>query len=313
MKSRLTFSKFSTILLSAIVMGTSCQKSAVTGASTSANAANTQKLNATNNALNASGSDDENFDMIMDDGSYADVSDNVSNAVASSLSNATAQTGKIITYSPSKDVYPHTKTIDYGSGWTSADGGTRSGKILVTYYAPKTEAEGKYTSTTYDNYYVNGVQIQGSIQVNKIKNGTGQTVYLSIGHKTLSTADGDIKDFNINSKRTLIDFQGGIQNAYEIDQQTEGSEIYNGVESNHFKTYTDDSNPIIKLIHYKCRVQGGLIAQAHLTHVEKGNPNDLDEYLDYGNGTSDNIATLSINGGDAETVLLPMQFWPLQL
>jgi len=309
MKSKLTFSKISTILLSAIVMGTSCQKSAVTGTSSSNNAANTQKLNATNTALDAAGSDDENFDMVMGYGSYADASDDVSNAVANSMSNATVETGRIITYSPSKDVYPHTKIIDYGAGWTDA-GITRSGKVVITYYAPKAEAEGKFTYTTYDNFYVNGVQHQGNVQVNKVQNGNGQTVYLSIVHKTLSTADGDIKDFNSTSKRTLIDFQGGIQNAYQIDQETTGSETYDGIESNHFKSYTDDANPIIKMIGYKFRVQGGLISEIHLAH---SNPNNLDEYLDYGNGALDNSATLSINGSDAQTVLLPLQFWPLRL
>jgi hypothetical protein len=310
MKSKLTFSKFSTILLSTIVMGTSCQKSAITGTSSSGNAANTQKLNATNNVLDASTNDDENFDMVMGYDSYADISDNASNAVANSLSNAAVQTGRVITYSPSADVYPHTKTIDYGTGWTNAGGGTRSGKVIITYYAPKSEAKGNFTYTTYDNYFVNGVQHEGSVQVNKVQNGSGQTVYLNIVHKTLSTADGDIKDFNTTSKRTLIDFQGGTQNAYQIDEETSGSETYNGIEANHFKASTDAANPIIKVIKYKYRVQGGLVAQIHVTN---SSPNNLDEYLDYGNGTADNIATLSINGGVAETVSLPMQFWPLQL
>ncbi len=309
MKSKLTFSKFSTILLSAIVMGTSCQKSAVSGTSSSNSSANTQKLDATNNVSDAAASDDENFDMVMGYGSYADVSNNASNAVANSLSNAIVQTGRIITYSPSKDVYPHTKIIDYGAGWTDA-GVTRSGKVVIIFYAPKAEVEGKFTYTTYDNYYVNGVLHQGSVQVNKVQNGTGQTVYLSIAHKTLSNANGDVKDYNATSKRTLIDFQGGIQNAYQIDQQITGNETSDGVESNHFKAYTDDANPIIKRIDYKYRVQGALVSQIHLLN---SSPNNLNEYLDYGNGALDNIATLSINGGDAETVLLPMQFWPLRL
>jgi hypothetical protein len=313
MKPKLSFSKLPTILLSAIIMCTACQKSAVKGVSSSDNAAKNEKMNATNNALEASGSDDENFDMIMGYDSYADVSEFASNATANTLSNAKTKTGKIVTYSPSKDVYPHTKTIDYGAGWTDADGVTYSGKIIIIYFDPKADAEGKFTYTTYDNYYVNAVQHQGNVQVNKIQNGNGQTVFLNIVNKTLSTADGDVKDYHTTSKWTLIDFQGGTQNAYEIDQKTTGSETYNGVESNNFKIYSDDANPVIKLINYKRRVQGGSVAQIHLVHVEKGDPNDLDEYLDYGNGERDNIATLSVNGSEPEIVLLPLQFWPLKL
>ena len=148
-----------------------------------------------------------------------------------------------------------------------------------------------------------------SIQINKIKNGTGKDVYLHTIHKTISDAAGNLKDYNSNAKWTVIDWKGGTNNAYEIEAHTEGNETYNGIEANNFKTDVDENNPVIKP--FDCRrVQGGLTAEIHLA---KGKIKDLVEYIDYGNGECDDIATLSINGGPAQVVTLPLRFWPLNL
>src|SRR6478735_4824579 len=159
MKPNLTFSKFAAfpvaIALAVIIIGTSCQKSSVAEKQSSDNSLNQQKLDLTNMLIEASGSDEENFDMVMEDNEYAEAS-NVSNAKVA---------GKTVTYSPSKDVYPHTKTIDFGAGITNGNSVTKSGKIIITYYDAAADAQGKYSVTTYNNYYVNGAHIEGSIQI----------------------------------------------------------------------------------------------------------------------------------------------------
>ena len=157
-----------------------------------------------------------------------------------------------------------------------------------------------------------GIHIEGSAQVNKIKNGSDQDVYMHIIHRIISDADGNTKDYNVNATWTVINWNGGTNNAYEISEQVGGNETYNGIESNHFKTDVDNANPVIKPFTCK-RVQGGVIANIHLTNAAPGEPNDLEEYLDYGNGDCDNIGTLSINGSEPETVTLPLYFWPLNL
>jgi len=57
-------------------------------------------------------------------------------------------------------------------------------------------------------------------------------------------------------------------------------------------------------------VKGGMIASIHLSN---GDPSELNEYLDYGNGDYDNMGTLSINGDEPQAVSLPLRFWPLNL
>ena len=193
-----------------------------------------------------------------------------------------------------------------------AKGVTRSGKVIITYYDAAEEAAGKYTFTEYENYYVDNIHIEGTIQINKIKNGTGQDVYLTTSHKTISDANGNIKDYSANAKWTVISWQDGTDNAYEITGHTIGNETYNGIEANNFKTDIDENNPVIKPFTCK-RVQGGVIAEINLGKVAKDQPNKLEEYLDYGTGDCDDIATLSVNGGESVVVTLPLRFWPLNL
>jgi hypothetical protein len=294
MKSNLTPLKVSllpaAVVLATIILGSSCQKSDKQVSSVSLPQ---QKLVVTNSTVDATNDDEENFDLVMEDQNIPG-SANVSDAVAG---------GRTITYSPSKDVYPHTKTIDYGTGFRNGIATKKSGKVIITYFDPKADASGKFAVTTYDNYYSNGVHIEGSIQVNKIKNGSGQQVYLHLIDKTMTDANGNVKSFKCNSKWTVIDWQGGSQNAYQKDEHATGTETDNGIES-HFVIDTDSGNLIIKPFDCK-RVQGALIATINL-----GKGTKLDEVLDYGNGVCDDIATLTVNGVSSQ-VTLPLNFWPL--
>jgi hypothetical protein len=307
-RSNLKFpSVIMSILLLIVLIGTSCQKSGSDAKSSSGNTVNEQKLDATNNIVEATTSDEENFDMVMGNGEYADVS----NAVSNTLSNANVS-GKTITYFPSKNVYPYWKTIDY-TNFTNANNDILNGKVIIKFFAP---GEDTLTFTTYENYHVNSILVDNSssITVLKIKNGAGQDldVYKHNIYKKMSdTANGNMKEYTVNSKWTEINWQGGT--AYEIAGHTEGRQTYNGIEAQNFKTDIDESNPVIKPSTCRYRVQGIIIAEINLAKVAKDQPNNLEEYLDYGNGDCDNEATLSINGGEPVVVTLPLRFWPLNL
>jgi hypothetical protein len=47
--------------------------------------------------------------------------------------------------------------------------------------------------------------------------------------------------------------------------------------------------------------------------VKTGPPTKLEEYLDFGKGECDYLATLSVNGSAPQQVTLPIRFWPLNL
>ena len=137
MKPNLTLSKFSLLpivtVLGVIIIGISCQKSSVTEKQ-SDNSLNQQKLNITNSLIEASTSDEDNFNMVMENDESMDAL-NVSNAKVA---------GKTVTFSPSKHVYPHTKTIDYGAGFTDSQSGPHwSGAAAGDYRKHATAASGE--------------------------------------------------------------------------------------------------------------------------------------------------------------------------
>jgi len=307
LKKGVTFFKFAAVIsmLTLISLYTiSCTKSDKKTLSES-NAANKQKMEITNSVIEVSNSDDEHFDMASESGEFADAA---LNAVASTLS------GKVkVTYYPAKNVYPYTKTIDYGTGYTNSVGVTRSGKIIITYYNAAVDPEHRYSYTTYDNYYVNNIHVEGSVAMSKTNNRAGQVVYLDSIVKTISDTKGNVKSSNGYIERTLIDWQGGTANAYQIIQHVVGKQTYNGLEAHNFRSDVNRTNPVIRPIGCAWRAKGGLIANIIVANPAKGQPSKLDEYLDYGNGECDNVATLSINGSEPQVVTLPLQFWPLNL
>lgn len=251
----------------------------------------TQNINATNNAVMSSEAEEENFEMVMGTGEFVKGSG-----------------CQVITYSPSPNVYPHTKTIDYGTRCVGSDGVTiRKGKIHIEYYDSEKEANGRYSLTTYDNYYVDDIKIEGTIKVNKVKNGKNADVYKHITSKTLTDSKGNFKEFNANTDWTLITWEGIQDNAYEITGKSVGKEMYNGVEVNNFQTEIDTKNLAIKPVNCAFRVQGGLKAEINIT----GKTKKFNEYLDYGKGKCDKYATLSINSKEPVPVTLPLRFWPL--
>lgn len=275
----------------------SCKKSYSPASQANSAELEAQLVNATNNVSDFDNTANEDFDMVMSDDDAAAL-------------NARSTKCYTVTYSPSKDVYPHTKTVDYGTGCTNAEGVTKKGKVIVTFYDPVSDAHGRYSETNYENYYVNDVHVWGNVKVNKIKNGTGKTVFNHIVHKTLTTSDGDINEWNANLDFTLIEGQNTedkLDDVYEITGHAEGKETLDGVEANNWKSDVDEHNVVIKPQSCKRRVKGGLIVSIKVKHA-----NDLNEYLDYGSGECDDIATLSINGGAAQQVTLPLQFWPLR-
>jgi hypothetical protein len=274
-----------------------CKKSYTPASSASNLALESESMKSTNNVVGFDSSANEDFDVVMSD--------------EASSSNARNTVCYTVTYAPSKDVFPHTKTLDYGSGCTNTDGVTKKGKVIVTYYDPAVTG-GKFSVTNYNNYYVNNVHIEGSVQINESTNASGQTIFTHIANKTITSPDGDFKDWNSNLVFTLIEGQNTtkkLDDVYQITGSAHGKETLDGVEANNWKSDVDKNNVVIKPQTCNRRVKGGLIVTIHLK--EKGKADrQLDEYLDYGNGDCDDIATLTIDGV-SQQVTLPLQFWPL--
>lgn len=62
---------------------------------------------------------------------------------------------------PTDAVWPKTITINYGTLCTGYYGNTRSGKIIIVVTAPRMQTGSKKT-ITFDNYYFNGIKVEGT-------------------------------------------------------------------------------------------------------------------------------------------------------
>ena len=62
---------------------------------------------------------------------------------------------------PSDAVWPKTITIDFGNGCAGLYNNTRSGKIIIVVTGPRL-ATGSKKTVTLDNYYFNGIKVEGT-------------------------------------------------------------------------------------------------------------------------------------------------------
>lgn len=218
-----------------------------------------------------------------------------------------------VTYSPSKNVYPHLKVFDYGSGCTDGSGITRSGKRFVTVYADQSTAPaGKVISvTTFSNYYVDGVNITGSVKLSVDAAAIpGPLVLRAVEDKVITDASGNTTSYVSKSIRKQI---GGSSTSetwddvYQITTNAYGTELDGDSSMVVWKYNSDPSNVIVKHIDCGFRSQGGI--QINLKQLGVS----TNEYLDYGNGDCDNAATLSVNNGTPESITLPFYFFAIKL
>ena len=212
------------------------------------------------------------------------------------------------TYNPSKDVYPNTKTIDYGSGCTDENGVTRSGKRLITVYADEDMAPaGKVVSVaTFSNYYVNGVNITGNVKISVVAPASsGNLVLRVVSNKTVTDMSGNTSSFV--SVITQKQVSGGgdslsSNDVFQVIESSYGTEVLGDSSMVVWNSKTDPSNPVMKMASCSFRSQGALMLNL------KTNGVPTTEYLDYGNGDCDDQATLTINGV-TQAITLPFYFF----
>lgn len=274
----------------------SCKKNDNPVSASSQQTTETLLMNATNVAADATNLQSMDMEDVMGSDSAADC--------------------RTITYDTSKTVYPHVKTVDYGNGCIGPDGIIRKGKRIITVYADAlTASPGTLISvTTFDNFSVNDINISGTVQSYIDSTSTADVpVMKNVAEKTLSTSDGDVKTLssvNYWKKIEGVHTLNRHDDVFEITGSASGNEILDGATEMQWSSQISSDNRVIKPVSCDFRTQGTMDIQLHI--ITGGSAN-FTEHLDYGDGTCDDKATLSINGGTAKEITLPLYFWPLSL
>ena len=198
---------------------------------------------------------------------------------------------------PDSTYWPKTITIDYGDGCTGFYEQTRSGKIIIQVTG-RYRVAGTSRTITFENYYINGIHVEGTNTVtNDGENDNGNICYsIELTGGKITTPDSIV--ITRESVRTR-EWVGGSDtrwniwdDVYFITGQTTGTN-FRGVAY---------SRTIVTPLEWAatCRfIKSGSI------EIVVGENDPIT--LDFGNGECDNEATVSRNG-ETKTILLKYRY-----
>ena len=194
----------------------------------------------------------------------------------------------------SLNLFPVKTVIDFKNGCTDNNGVTRKGKI-ITVYSGRLKLPGNTAETTFENFYINNVQVEGIYRLENMS-----TSELPVFD--LSVRNGKTKSFNgnyimWNSKYTVTQTHGlGTPSWYQDDIFNMRGEANGAVKTDSIYLVWNSKilEPLIKSVNCKWMGSG---------KVGVGKSSTDAAIIDYGNGICDNIATLIINGATREITL----------
>lgn len=191
-------------------------------------------------------------------------------------------------------LYPKTITIDFGSGCLSHNH-LRSGKIKIVYTGRLITA-GSSATTTFDNYKIDSVLVEGT---HKITNTTATTAgsnqrqfTIDVTDAKLTKPNGSYSQWNAHRVNTQIEGNGTVGPGDDIFKVT-GSARGKVKREDHIYLWDSEiTEPIIKKFSCNWISKG----RVRVVRVGLAANSPWVATLDYGTGTCDDQATVTING-----------------
>lgn len=186
--------------------------------------------------------------------------------------------------------FPKNITIDFGSGCTSASGVVRSGIIHISL-SDSLRKSGSVAVMTFDNYVVDGYNKQGSITWTNTKQDTTNS-WTRVCMDTITSPAG--KTWMHNATHAVVQISGNNSPKDIIDNvylTTGSSSVTNSKGVTRTATIL---TPLEKKV--ACdNIDSGTVKIQGPKHYAT---------IDYGDGTCDRVATISIDGKAPVTFLL---------
>jgi hypothetical protein len=193
---------------------------------------------------------------------------------------------------PSDALWPKKITIDYGTGCTGFYDNTRSGKIIIVVTGKRMQTGSKRT-ITFDNYYFNGIKVEGSKVVENMGFNEAQHMVMSVrlSDGKLTLPDGKTIERSVEHQREWI---AGLLTRNIWDDECLITGTATGVNINGV-AYT---NTITTALDWKrvCR----FFVSGIIKIERKGKPA---VELNFGTGECDALATVTMNGETREITL----------
>ena len=202
----------------------------------------------------------------------------------------------VITYAQPQGTWPNVITVDYGTGCPQHHGLVFKGKLIVNQ-TDKMNVAGAVRVITFDNFYVENVKIEGSKTVTFTGlNAAGQPEFVITGNETLTFPGGQTATRNINHNRKMIEGYGTNPRADNVWSITIGD---SGTNRN--------GNPytVTTLTALTKRAVCPWIGAGVLQFVN----NNKTRTLDFGDGTCNRDAVLTLPDGTEREIKIRRQWW----
>ena len=193
----------------------------------------------------------------------------------------------------SAGAFPKTIAIDFGNGCTSPDGISRKGKINITL-SDYVHNPGATAIMSFDNYYTAGFKVEGIITWTNTStpNGISWTRQITNG-KVIEPLSGYY--WTHEGTKNVAQTAGAGTPTNILD------DVYSVTGEHTVKNPAGKTRTVT--------ITEALEKKTTCHNVSKGKmkiqgPNHF-AILDYGDGTCDNIITISIDGNPPRTILLP--------
>jgi hypothetical protein len=193
---------------------------------------------------------------------------------------------------PDDAFWPKTVTIDFGSLCTGLFDNTRSGKIIIVVTGPRME-QGTTRTVSFDNYFINGIKVEGTKIVENMGYNNNQNMVISITltDGILTLPNGKTIERSFNHEREWI---AGLSTRNIWDDEC----LITGTASGVTLRGVSYVNTITTALHWKrvCRfIVSGVV------NIEREGLNPVE--LNYGYGECDADATLTMGDKSKEILL----------
>lgn len=193
---------------------------------------------------------------------------------------------------PADAVWPKTITVDFGAGCTGLYDNTRSGKIIIVVTGPRLTTGSKRT-VTFDNYFFNGIKVEGTKVVENLGYNNNQNMVFSVkltGGK-LTLPNGSVIERSVDHQREWV---AGFSTKNIWDDEVLITGTSSGVTVNGV-AYT---NTITTALHWK-RVCKFIVSG--VVKIEREGKDNIE--LNYGTGECDALATVTVGDETKEITL----------
>ena len=192
--------------------------------------------------------------------------------------------------------FPVKVVIDFGNGCTGRDGRLRKGKI-ITVYTGRLVVPGSVAETTFENYFVNGVKVEGIHRVANQSTNQQWIFNITVRNGKLTKPNGNYTQWS--STKTITQIEGNATPILPLDDVFSIKGESNGTIKRDSALYqwaarTLPDAPLIKRFACRWIVKGKIAIRRTNSDVA---------VIDYGNGQCDNKAHITINGVTFEITL----------